>query len=289
MVSRSGVTNEEALVNLIKRKKLRKIGFESCYLPVFHFGFLRRELPSSVKLKPLDHLVEDLRIIKTPGEIAKIRQVVELTANVFDSMIRLVKPGISERDLAAELEHRLTQRGAEQVSFRTIVASGYRSAMPHGIASDKIVRQNELIVFDFGAMKDGYCSDMTRTLFVGRPSREVRRIYDTVLHAQTHTEEHLKPGMKAKEVDRLARSIIEKAGYGDRFGHGTGHGIGLEVHEPPFIGRRQESVLERGMVVTVEPGIYLPGIGGVRIEDVVVVTERGCQVLTPSPKEFLAV
>jgi Xaa-Pro aminopeptidase len=283
----SDVSHDRTAADAIKEKKLKRLGFESrrmsCHLHRFF-----TEQADSVELVPTDGVVESLRLIKDDHELQAIRRAVELTSAVFSGFIGEIKPGRSERDLAAELEYRLRHAGAEKIAFETIIASGARAALPHGIASDKRIGYNEFVILDFGAIVDGYSSDMTRTVYVGTPDAHAKRIYNIVLEAQLNCEQKMQAGMKAEEVDALTRSLIAARGYDDYYWHSTGHGIGLEVHEAPRLGKNSETVVPAGSVVTVEPGIYLPDWGGVRIEDVVVVGPRGTEVLTPSPKELMA-
>jgi Xaa-Pro aminopeptidase len=237
---------------------------------------------------PTDGIVESLRLVKDADEVQAIRRAVELTSEVFSEFIGEIKPGRSERELAAELEYRLRRAGAEKIAFDTIIASGARSALPHGIASNKRIGYNEFVVLDFGAIVEGYSSDMTRTVYMGTPDAQAKQIYNIVLEAQLNCEHKMRAGMKAEEVDDLTRAWITERGYGEYYWHSTGHGIGLEVHEAPRVGKNSDSVVPAGAVITVEPGIYLPDWGGVRIEDVVVVGPHGSEVLTPSPKELVA-
>lgn len=236
-------------------------------------------------LVPCRGLVEGLRVIKTPEELVLMQKAVEITSAAFEQTLCLVRPGAVERDLALEIEFRMKQAGAEELSFDLIVASGSRSSLPHGRASDRVIGAGEFIVFDIGARFRGYHSDMTRTVFTGTPKSTDREIYETVLRAQLLGIENVRPGALCRDVDQAARGCIEKAGHAGRFGHGTGHGVGLCVHEAPRVGPLSTEALAPGMVVTVEPGIYIPGAGGVRIEDMVVVTENGCRVMTPTPKD----
>lgn len=232
-------------------------------------------------LVPCRGLIEGLRAIKGEEELPLIERAIAIAADALEAVLPLAVPGAVERDLALELEVRMKQEGAEEVAFPLIVASGPRSALPHGRASGKRLAAGEFVVFDIGARHEGYHSDMTRTVFMGAAAGEQRRLYETVREAQLAAIETIAPGVKAADVDRAARAVIESAGFGERFGHGTGHGVGLEVHEAPRVGPRSEDLLQAGMVVTVEPGIYLPGEAGVRIEDMVLVTPEGHRVLTP--------
>ncbi len=240
---------------------------------------------SSAQLAPVRGLVESLRARKEPDEVALITRAVEITSAAFEEVLPMVVPGAVERDLALELELRMKRAGAEDVAFDLIVASGPRSALPHGRASEKRLSAGEFVVFDIGARYKGYHSDMTRTVFLGNPGSADSELYNTVLSAQLDGIAAAKSGVAAGDVDAASRRVIDAAGHGSRFGHGTGHGVGLAVHEAPRVGQRSEEVLEEGMTITVEPGIYVQGRGGVRIEDIVLVTREGCRVLTPTPKD----
>jgi Xaa-Pro aminopeptidase len=226
-----------------------------------------------------------LRIIKDPEEIALIQRAVDITSDAFEQTLPLVVAGAVERDLALEIEFRMKQAGAEELAFDLIVASGPRSSLPHGRAAERRLGQGEFVVFDIGARFKGYHSDMTRTVYLGRPDDKATRIYRTVLESQLLGIESVRPGVTANDVDAAARGYIERTGHAGRFGHGTGHGVGLQIHEAPRVGPRSEEVLRAGMVLTVEPGIYIPGEGGVRIEDIVVVTDTGHRVMTPTRKD----
>ena len=229
----------------------------------------------------------DLGWVKEKNEIASIKKAVSISDLAFERVLNLVAPGIRERELAAELEYQMMMLGAEKPAFETIVASGYRSALPHGAASAKKVKKGEFITFDFGATVDGYVSDMTRTIVVGNPTSKQKKIYQIVLRAQKAAIRKVKAGVSGKAVDAAARSIIERAGYGKNFGHGTGHGIGFFVHVGPRLSTASEDKLKINNVITIEPGIYLSGWGGVRIEDDVVVTRNSGKVLNRAPKNLL--
>ncbi len=241
----------------------------------------------SVQLQPAGGLVEQLRTVKDEGEIAIMQEAADLADRAFDHILGFIKPGVTETSIALELEVFMRSQGATSSSFDTIVASGERSALPHGVASDKAIGRDEFVKLDFGAYYKGYCSDITRTVVVGKPSDKHREIYGIVLEAQQYALEHLAPGMTGKEGDALTRDIITRYGYGECFGHGTGHGLGMEIHEAPRLSLTGDTVLTPGMTVAVEPGIYLPGFGGVRIEDDVVITETGIHILTRSPKHLI--
>ena len=234
-----------------------------------------------------ENLVEGLSAVKDAEELKHIKRAVEIADKTFEEVLSAVRPGVREADLAAEIEYRLKRNGAEEPAFGTIVASGYRSAMPHGRASEKKIEMGEFVTLDFGAFFCGYCSDITRTVVVGRASSRQKKVYDVVFRAQKRGIESVRPGLKGKEVDRKVREVIRRAGMGKYFGHGTGHGIGLLVHDFPSVGQTSEDILKAGMVVTIEPGVYIPGWGGVRIEDDVYVGPRRGVVLNRAPKELL--
>jgi Xaa-Pro aminopeptidase len=226
-------------------------------------------------------------MVKAASEIREITLAVERAEKAFRSVKKAFRVGASERQLALEMEYQMRRNGALQPAFDTIVASGKRGAMPHGIASDKRLKSAELIVVDFGAESNGYFSDMTRTLYLGkRLTGKKREIFDAVRDAQAAAIDAVRPGITFAEIDKTARDVIKKAGFGDYFGHGTGHGIGLEVHEAPYVAPGNRKIVEEGMIFTVEPGIYLPGLCGVRIEDMVSVTGNGCRSLTSLPKSW---
>ncbi|RED61669.1 M24 family metallopeptidase [Cohnella lupini] len=242
---------------------------------------------SPAKLLPSDGIVEKLRMIKDESELAIMQDAANLADRAFDHILGYIKPGVSEKAIALELEVFMRSQGATSSSFDTIVASGERSALPHGVASDRIIGRDEFVKLDYGAYYNGYCSDITRTVVVGKPSDKHREIYDIVKEAQQYALDHLVPGMTGKEGDALTRDIITRYGYGEYFGHGTGHGLGMEIHEAPRLSLTGDIVLVPGMTVTVEPGIYLPGFGGVRIEDDIVITDAGIRILTSSPKQLI--
>jgi Xaa-Pro aminopeptidase len=272
---------------LLAEAGVTRLGFEERHVSYADWSSWSKAL-APVELVPVDGLPEKLREKKDDDEIAVIREAAKLADAAYAHILHFVRPGVTELDLAAELESFMRKNGATGPSFDTIVASGERSAMPHGVASDRKLQSGEFVTFDFGALYRGYCSDLTRTIVVGEATDRHREIYGIVLEAQEHALANIRPGMTGREADALTRDVITRYGYGEFFGHGTGHGIGLEIHEAPRLSQRSDTVLEPGMVVTVEPGIYIPGFGGVRIEDDVVVTESGIHVLTSSPKAFFA-
>ncbi|MEF2964469.1 Xaa-Pro peptidase family protein [Paenibacillus sp. M1] len=281
-----GPSVTESLKSLLAAEGITSLGFEEENVVFSTYRAYERDL-QPCRLVPVSGLVEGLRMFKDEGELALMKEAADLADRTFLHMLDILKPGVSEWDMALELETFMRKNGASGPSFETIIASGERSAMPHGVASSRILQQGDFVTMDFGALLNGYCSDITRTVFIGEPTAKHREIYDIVLEAQMHTLEFMKPGMTGREGDALARDIISRYGYGDRFGHSTGHGLGMEVHEAPRVSKQSDTVLQPGMVVTVEPGIYIPGFGGVRIEDDVVVTETGVRRLTESTKEFI--
>jgi Xaa-Pro aminopeptidase len=234
-----------------------------------------------------DDVIERLRAVKDSGELALMRKAATLISEVFAGVLPEIKPGISEITLAAKIEYDIKKRGGSGPSFETIVASGVRSAWAHARPTSKLLRKNELVVLDQGAILRGYCSDLTRTVFLGRAPVRVKRLYNAVLEAQGAAREAVRPGVKAGEVDAAARRTLKRLRLAQYFTHSTGHGLGIEVHEMPRLGRGGATVLEEGMVVTLEPGVYIEGLGGIRIEDDVVVTSKGAEDLTSAPREFL--
>jgi Xaa-Pro aminopeptidase len=282
----------DAAAQQIVRLKWTNVGIESDHMAVSLRSILKKLLPAKVKLKETSSLVEDIRLVKDAGELAAIERAVRLGADILCFALKAIRPGVRETEVAAELEYAARRAGAEGMSFETIVASGPRSALPHGVASMARIPERGFVVLDFGVILDGYCSDMTRTVHVGRPSSEARRMYNAVLESQLAGINAVRAGTTAGDVDYACRSVLRNVTIGrtklDRyFIHSTGHGVGLEIHENPRLARNQETPLAAGMVVTIEPGIYIEGKGGIRIEDMVAVTEEGCDVLTPVSKDLI--
>ncbi len=238
-------------------------------------------------LKELSEHIGALRCVKERQEVEKIKKAQAIAENAFDHILSFIKPGVTEKQISLELDFYMLSHGAEALSFETIAVTGAKSSMPHGVPDDTVVKSGDFITMDFGAVYDGYHSDMTRTVAVGKTSDEQRKVYDTVLSAQKAALKALKEGLPCSEADKTARDIITDAGYGSYFGHGTGHGVGIEIHELPNLSPRSEAILQAGNVVTVEPGIYIPGKFGVRIEDMALITENGCENLTNTPKELI--
>ncbi len=278
-----------AAAEAIQRHRLRPVGIEADHLTLAACRSLQHLLGGATRLRPLTGFVERARMIKEVGEVQRIRQAVLLGARLFtDIALKVIRPGVTEVSVAAEIEYAARTAGASAMSFDTIVAAGPRSAMPHARASSCTVPRNAFVVLDFGVILADYCSDMTRTVYVGRPTRRVRDMYQAVLEAQQAAVAAVRPGATAGQVDQAARRVLRRAGLDRFFTHSTGHGVGLEIHEPPRIGRGQTELLQPGMVITIEPGVYIPGSGGVRIEDMVLVTQSGCEVLTPATKQLIA-
>lgn len=269
---------------LVSRKRPRPTGFEDSHLTSREHAQLLSETRGTGRWAPAGGLVEELRFVKDPSEIALIRRAARVTVKTFEEVLPLVRPGVREADLAAEIEYRMRRLGAEGAAFETIVASGRRGALPHARASCKLLEKNELVIFDLGAILGGYRADMTRTFFLGKPNRRIRALYLAVLEAQKRAVDHVLPGVVSASVDGVARRELARRGWGRYFTHSTGHGVGLEVHEKPRLGKGEKDRLMSGCVVTVEPGIYLEGLGGIRIEDTVLVGPQGAEILTPASK-----
>ncbi len=276
----------QAIPSLAKRYST--VGYERDYTTINGAEEYRTYLNGSL-LAGTRGLIERLSVVKEKSELALIEKAAVITDNAFAHILSYVKPGVRENELAAELEYYMKMHGSDKPAFETIIASGARSALPHGIASNKKVAEGDFITIDFGATYRGYVADMTRTIVVGKASVRQKKIYGIVLKAQKAALAKIKSGRKAADVDIAARNIITKAGYGNNFRHGTGHGIGFYVHVPPRVAHTSKDILARGMVITVEPGIYIPNWGGVRIEDDVVVTNTGGRILNKSPKNLLEV
>jgi Xaa-Pro aminopeptidase len=266
-----------------------RLGFEAAHISVSEHTQLRELLPSRIELVATSGLVEELRAVKQPEEVAAIKTAAALADDAFAQLVAGGLTGHTERELALKLEYEMRRRGAQRPSFDPIVAAGPHGALPHARPRDETVRAGELVVIDWGAQLDGYCSDCTRTMATGAIDAESHEIYQLVLDAQLAALEEVKPGAIGRDVDSVPRAAITAGGYGDHFGHGLGHGVGLEVHEAPRLAQPSEAVLAPGNVVTVEPGIYIPGRFGVRIEDLVVVTDDGCEILTTISKELTVV
>ncbi|MGA8867529.1 MAG: Xaa-Pro peptidase family protein [Candidatus Sulfotelmatobacter sp.] len=274
-----------------RRKRSRNwvLGIEADHLTVAEKKRLGDLLPAGVRIRSASALAERARMVKDEDELGFIRAAVGLGATLFDRALQVLHPGVKESEVAAEMQYVARRAGAEAMSFPTIIASGARSALPHGRASDQPIPAGAFVVCDFGVILRGYCSDQTRTVWVGEPEESARRAYEAVREAQQAAVHAVRPGITVGEVDAAARNLLRKQGFGRYFTHSTGHGVGLEIHESPRVAAGQKEVLQPGMVITIEPGVYFPGKWGVRIEDMVAVTRQGCNVLTPTSKDFLAI
>ena len=274
----------ELLNEAIAAESLQTIGFDDAYMTAADLAAYQAQLHST--LRPASALMAALRLTKDAAEIDRMTRAQRIAEQALTELLPDIHPGMTEKQVAAMLHYRILLNGAEKVSFDPIVVSGENGAMPHGIPSDKIIGDGDFLTMDFGAMKDGYCSDMTRTYAIGHATDEMRRVYNTVLAAQTAAIAATKAGMTGREIDGIARNIIADAGFGAYFGHGYGHGLGIEIHEAPAVSPRNDQPLPAGAVTSAEPGIYIPGKFGVRIEDVVVIQPDGCINLTQMPKEL---
>ena len=272
---------------LRRRRGRTRVAYAASQVSAAQKEALVRQAGSRVRWTDGGGLVEKLRAVKDSGELATMREAAQLISAVFEELVPKINPGTSELQLAAEIDYAIKLRGASGPSFETIVASGERSAWAHARPSAKLLGKNELVVLDQGAILRGYCSDMTRTVFLGQAPENVRKMYQAVREAQAVAKAGIRPGVSAGAVDRAARRILRGYGLDRRFTHSTGHGLGLEVHEIPRLGQREETILEESMVLTVEPGVYVEGVGGIRIEDDVVVTASGAEDLTTAPRELL--
>ena len=275
----------ESVAQQVHSMGIQSLGFEKESLLYSEYEVYKKKIKAD--FVPLSGLIEKIRLIKTDEEIKIIKVACEIADAAFTYILNYIKPGVTELEVSNELEFFMRKQGATSSSFDTIVASGLRSALPHGVASNKVIEKGDFVTLDFGAIYNGYVSDITRTIAVGNPDEQLVEIYNIVLEAQLLALEKVAPGMTGLEADQVARDYITEKGYGPNFGHSTGHGIGLEVHEGPTLSYRSQTVLEPHMVVTIEPGIYLPHLGGVRIEDDIVITQTGNEKLTHSKKELI--
>jgi Xaa-Pro aminopeptidase len=270
----------------IAKLGLKRVGYEPALMSCDAYQSFEGKLPAKTKLAPVRGWIEELRMVKSPVEIERIRRSVETNSKAFEQAAARVRPGMKEQDLAADLEYRMRRLGAEKPSFETIVAGGVRSALPHAQPTAARFEIGDLIVVDMGAMQEGYCSDMTRMLFLGTPGAKVKRTYKAVLEAQLAGIDAVRAGARTAAIDAATRKVLRGYGLEGAFIHSTGHGLGLEIHEPPRLGKRDKGRLKAGMAITIEPGVYIEGFGGIRIEDTVLVTEKGCEILTPTSKEL---
>lgn len=279
----------EQINSLMKKHNAKSLAVESMDMTLSRMSFLEKKFPDIefIKSDELSNNIYDMRTIKSTEEIEKIHKAQKIAEKAFDEILGFIRPGVTEREIALKLDNCMLENGAEGLSFETIALAGANTSMPHWVPGNYKVKNGDFVLMDFGAVYDGYHSDMTRTVCVGQSSEKMGKIYDIVLKAQLEALKKVKSGITGSELDGYARDIIDESGYGDFFGHSLGHGVGMEIHEFPTASSKSETILKENMVVTVEPGIYLPGEFGVRIEDFVVVTENSHQNLTNCPKKLI--
>ncbi len=278
-----------AALEFLSRKRGVRIGFDPNDISVALMAEMEKAIPAAGSMVPLPSVIETQRMIKDADELAKMRQSALTNSAAFDATVKKIKPGMSESGVAAEIEYQQRRRGATGPAFETIVASGARTALPHARPTDARLGENVLLLIDVGAIQDGYTSDMTRMLALGQVSKQIRGWHAAVLEAQLAAIDAVREGVSAGLVDRAARNVLQAKGLGELFTHSTGHGLGLEVHESPGIRKKDKTRLQAGMVITIEPGVYVEGVGGIRIEDTVAVTKNGCEILTPTRKELIEI
>ena len=282
-------TNPSAEVNrILNESGIKNAGFESTHITYHQLDNLK-SAHAGISFKPMPEYIEKLTMQKNPDELLKIEKACGITDKVFENILGIIKPGMKERDISAEISYLHKLFGAEKDSFDPIVASGWRGALPHGMASDKIMESGEMVTLDFGCVYEGFCSDMTRTISLGKPGDEMKKIYDIVLESQKSAVSAAKEGITTIQLDAVARDYINSKGYEGKFGHGLGHGLGIEVHEMPSVSRKSDIKILLNTVVTIEPGIYIEGLGGVRIEDDIIIKENGCEILNNSTKELIII
>ncbi|MGI6118439.1 MAG: M24 family metallopeptidase [Bilifractor sp.] len=277
----------EIVLEYVRREEIGSIGYEDSHMRCCEFSRLKAKLPESIQWIPLGEKVNDLRAVKSEEEIELLRKAEAIGDAAFADILKFIRKGMSELEIAAELEYRMKKHGAQGFSFDTIIASGPNSSMPHAIPSERKLRDGDFVTMDFGCRYEGYCSDMTRTIAIGSISEKQEEIYSIVLEAQNAALSNLRAGITGEVGDQFARSVIQSGGYGNCFGHALGHSVGLFIHENPRLGPGSADILKPNMIETVEPGIYVPGFCGVRIEDMVVIREDGIENLTHSPKDLI--
>ena len=275
------------IAELAQSEGITCIRTETNYLSVDRFEKLRAALGEEISCVSLEEAPQILRQVKTPTEILAIRKACNITAEAFRAILPKIREGMTEKELQIELDFTMLKLGADTTAFDTIIAAGEHGSLPHAIPGNRAIRQGDMVTMDFGAKVGNYCADMTRTVALGKPSEEMRRIYDTVLRAQMMCEDALSAGKNCYDIDKLARDYIDARGYAGRFGHGLGHSVGIDIHEEPRLSPSCQEILKAGVVITVEPGVYVPGVGGVRIEDTCLVRENGCEALTDAEKQLI--
>ncbi|MCP4744633.1 MAG: aminopeptidase P family protein [Desulfobacteraceae bacterium] len=287
VIYKKGLAKE--LPALVRKLKTAKLGFESSRVSVSQYRSFLKELKnndSPVELEPLNEMVELLRVVKSEDEILKIQKAIDLAESIFQQVVRKLKPGVTEKQIAWSMEAGMREAGAQALSFPSIIAAGPNSALPHAIPSDRPIREGEPILFDWGAKVNGYCSDASRVIIIGKPDDTFKKAYSTVLEAQKRATDAIKDGVSGTYIDRIARDYIHEQGFAGKFGHNLGHGTGMAVHEAPRLSPQKDDTLKAGMIVTVEPGIYLPQWGGIRLENQVLVTSGGFKVLNKLKESY---
>lgn len=279
--------HRKVVAELAAADGVTELRVETNYLPVDDYEQLRAALGEEIACAPLNGAPQQLRQVKTAQEIVAIRKACDITSEAFSAVLPRIREGMTEKELQIELDFTMLRLGADEMAFDTIIASGENGSLCHAIPGPRALKRGDMITMDFGAKVNGYCSDMTRTVALGEPSAEMRRIYETVLRAQTMCEDALQAGKKGSEIDQLARDYIDARGYAGRFGHGLGHSLGIDIHENPRLSQTCHDLIAANVVITVEPGIYVPGLGGVRIEDTCLVRENGCAPLTTADKQLI--
>lgn len=277
------------LAKLLEETGCRRLLVESSRMTLSTYNSLKGVLKNTAVLTDtsLDNIIDSLRSVKTADEIDEVKKAQKIAEDAFEHILSFIKPGVTEREIGLELDFYMLRHGAEALSFETIAVSGKNTSLPHGVPSDKKVENGDFVTMDFGAVVGGYHSDMTRTVAVGFADEEMKNVYGTVLEAQRKCLENLKAGLSCRDADAFSREVIKNAGYDEYFTHSTGHGVGVEIHEFPRLSELSDTILETGNLVTVEPGVYIPEKFGVRIEDMAVITENGCENLTRAPKELI--
>ena len=276
----------DILKELFEAENIKRVGFEDAYMTVEQYKNYCEKLPE-IEFVPAADLLKNLRRVKDQEEIKNLKAAQRIAEKALQDILKEIRPGVSEREIAARIEYLLLHYGAENKSFDPIVVSGANGSLPHGVPSDKIIKSGEFVTMDFGCIFHGYCSDMTRTVAVGEVSDKMREIYNIVLNAQTAGINAVHAGVTGQEIDAAAREVIRAAGYGEYFSHSFGHGVGIEIHEEPYAASSNKNPMPAGAVISAEPGVYIPGELGVRIEDVIIITENGCENLTAAPKDLL--
>ena len=282
---RTGVSHVQLAASLLGDAGITELAIEDNVITVRGMKEIEKAMPG-ITFIPMDFRPEALRNVKDEDELSRIERACDITCQAFEYICGFIAPGRTEREVQLALDYKMLQLGATGLAFDTIVAAGENGSLPHAVPGDREIREGDMVTMDFGARYEGYDADMTRTVAVGRPSDKMRRIYEIVLHAQETAQAAIAPGVPCREIDRIARDIITEAGYGECFGHSTGHGVGIDIHEDIRLSTRSEQVLAPGNIVTVEPGIYVPGLGGVRIENTCAVTETGVRALCGASKEL---